>query len=204
MGDRRPSNHRGAVITSSTGPSLDDIVGDRLDVIFVGINPGLRSAVRGHSFSTPGNRMWPALHRSGFTPHQFRPEQERDLLDLGLGLTTLVRRATARASDLTREEYLRGAEDLLARMEILRPAWLAFLGVTGYRTAFGFRQARTGPQSATIAGAHVWIVPNPSGLNAHYPPAALAEEFTALRIAAGLPDRTQGPAGSDPGPADGR
>lgn len=169
---------------------------ERLVVIFVGINPGLRSAVRGHSFSTPGNRMWPALHNAGFTPGLFRPEQERDLLDLGLGITSLIRRPTPSAADLTREEYVQGTQDFLGRMEALRPTWLAFLGVTGYRAAFGDRHARTGMQRAKIAEANAWILPNPSGRNAHFPPAALAQEFTALRIAAGLPDRrhTRGPA----------
>ncbi|MFE7170327.1 G/U mismatch-specific DNA glycosylase [Streptomyces sp. NPDC057616] len=169
---------------------MDDVVGEQLDVVFVGINPGLASARRGHSFSTPGNRMWPALHRSGFTPHQLRPEQERDLLGLGLGITSIVRRPTARAAELTPDEYLRGGEDLVRRMEALSPAWLAFLGVTGYRAAFGAVDAGVGAQEATIGGARVWVLPNPSGLNAHYPPPALAVEFAKLRVATGLPDRS--------------
>jgi TDG/mug DNA glycosylase family protein len=176
----------GAAINDTAPPSLDDVVARHLDVIFVGINPGLRSAVLGHSFATPGNRMWPALHRSGFTPRRFLPEQERDLLELGLGITSIVRRPTARASDLTREELRRGGEDLRRRTEVLRPAWLAFLGVTGYRAAFGDRDARTGPQTATIGGARVWVLPNPSGLNAHYQLAELAEHYRALaRVALG-------------------
>ncbi|MFI6658905.1 G/U mismatch-specific DNA glycosylase [Streptomyces sp. NPDC050523] len=182
--------HCGATINSDTYPTLDDVVAEDLDVIFVGINPGLASAVRGHSFSTPGNRMWPALHRSGFTPHQFRPEQERDLLGLGLGITSIVRRPTARAAELTPGEYLQGGEDLVRRMEALSPTWLAFLGVTGYRAAFGDVDAAVGRQSATIGGARVWVLPNPSGLNAHYPPPALAVEFARLRVATALPDRS--------------
>ncbi|MER5596302.1 G/U mismatch-specific DNA glycosylase [Streptomyces sp. NPDC002265] len=169
---------------------MDDVVAEHLDVVFVGINPGLASAVRGHSFSTPGNRMWPALHRSGFTPHRFRPEQERDLLGLGLGITSIVRRPTARASELTAAEYVQGGVDLVRRMAALRPKWLAFLGVTGYRAAFGAADAGVGRQSAVIGGARVWVLPNPSGLNAHYPPAALAVEFARLRVATGLPDRS--------------
>ncbi|MFJ2006700.1 mismatch-specific DNA-glycosylase [Streptomyces chartreusis] len=102
----------------------------------------MASALRGHSFSTPGNRMWPALHRSGFTPHQFRPEQERDLLGLGLGITSIVRRPTVRAAELTPDEYLQGGEDLVRRMEALSPVWLAFLGVTGYRAVRGRRRGR--------------------------------------------------------------
>ncbi|MFE7860190.1 G/U mismatch-specific DNA glycosylase [Streptomyces sp. NPDC057403] len=169
---------------------MADVVAERLDVVFVGINPGLASAVRGHSFSTPGNRMWPALHRSGFTPCRFRPEQERELLALGLGITSIVRRSAARAAELTPEEYLHGGEDLVRRMEALRPTWLAFLGVTGYRAAFGAVDVGVGAQRVSIGGARVWVLPNPSGLNAHYPPAALAVEFARLRVAAGLPDRS--------------
>ncbi|MFJ9250602.1 G/U mismatch-specific DNA glycosylase [Streptomyces sp. NPDC101776] len=175
---------------SDTYPTLDDVLAEHLDVVFVGINPGLASAVRGHSFSTPGNRMWPALHRSGFTPHRFRPEQERDLLGLGLGITSIVRRPTARASELTADEYRQGGSDLVRRMEALSPAWLAFLGVTGYRAAFGAVDASVGRQSAVIGGARVWVLPNPSGLNAHYPPSELAVEFAGLRVATGLPDRS--------------
>ncbi|MET7597855.1 G/U mismatch-specific DNA glycosylase [Streptomyces sp. NPDC005481] len=169
---------------------MADVVATRLDIVFVGINPGLASALRGHSFSTPGNRMWPALHRSGFTPYRFRPEQERELLGLGLGITSIVRRPTAQAAELTSDEYVRGGDDLVQRMEALRPTWLAFLGVTGYRAAFGVVDAVVGAQSASIAGARVWVLPNPSGLNAHYPPSALALEFAKLRVAAGLPDRS--------------
>lgn len=182
--------HRGATISNDRYPTLADVVAEDLDVVFVGINPGLASAHRGHSFSTPGNRMWPALHRSGFTPRRFRPEQERDLLGLGLGITSIVRRPTARAAELTPDEYLRGGEDLVRRTAALRPTWLAFLGVTGYRAAFGAVDARVGAQSASIGDARVWVLPNPSGLNAHYPPAALAVEFAKLRVAAGLPDRS--------------
>ncbi|MFD7694678.1 G/U mismatch-specific DNA glycosylase [Streptomyces sp. NPDC059805] len=171
-------------------PALPDVVAEGLDVVFVGINPGLASALRGHSFSTPGNRMWPALHRSGFTPHRFRPEEERDLLGLGLGITSIVRRPTARAAELTPDEFRQGGEDLVRRLDALRPSWLAFLGVTGYRAAFGARDAGVGAQPASIGGARVWVLPNPSGLNAHYPPSALAVEFAKLRVATGLPDRS--------------
>ncbi|MDC2958135.1 G/U mismatch-specific DNA glycosylase [Streptomyces gilvifuscus] len=167
---------------------MADVVAERLDVVFVGINPGLASAVRGHSFSTPGNRMWPALHRSGFTPYRFRPEQERDLLGLGLGITSIVRRPTARAAELTPDEYLQGGEDLVRRMEALRPTWLAFLGVTGYRAAFGAVDAGVGAQSASIGGARVWVLPNPSGLNALWTTPKLTDAFRAFRLVTGLPD----------------
>jgi double-stranded uracil-DNA glycosylase len=188
---RVPSQRCEAVIThASRPPSLEDVVAEGLDVVFVGINPGLPSALRGHNFATPGNRMWPALHRSGFTPRLFRPDQERGLLDLGLGITSIVRRPTARAAELTRDEYVRGGADLRRRVRALRPAWLALLGVTGYRAAFGVRDAGIGPQPEPVGGTRVWVLPNPSGLNAHFPPAALAVEFARLRVAAGLPDRS--------------
>jgi TDG/mug DNA glycosylase family protein len=169
---------------------LPDVLAEGLHVVFVGINPGLSSAAAGHSFHTPGNRFWPALHRSGFTPRQLRAEEERLLPDWGLGITSLVRRPTARAAQLTRDELVAGGQDLDGRVRAIRPRWLAMLGVTGYRVAFGAPAARLGPQTATIGGARVWIVPNPSGLNAHYPPEALAVEFARMRAAAGVPDRS--------------
>ncbi|WP_246059701.1 G/U mismatch-specific DNA glycosylase [Herbidospora galbida] len=178
---------------------LPDVLAEDLDVVFVGINPGLTSAARGHSFATPGNRMWPALHRSGFTPRLLRPEDERDLLPLGLGLTTIVRRPTAKAADLSVEEYVEGGRDLVARMAPLRPRWLALLGVTGYRLAFGAAGAAIGPQPVRLAGARVWVLPNPSGLNAHYPPEELAAEFTRFRLAARIRyPRTGLPSEHDP------
>ncbi|MCR6487359.1 G/U mismatch-specific DNA glycosylase [Amycolatopsis sp. OK19-0408] len=175
---------------TATEAVLPDVLDEGLRVVFVGINPGLASAVAGHSFHTPGNRFWPALHRSGFTPRQLRAEEERLLLGWGLGITSIVRRPTARAAQLSREELVAGGEDLAERVRAIRPRWLAMLGVTGYRTAFGAPRARLGPQEATIGGARVWIVPNPSGLNAHFPPPALAVEFARLRIGIGAPDRS--------------
>ncbi|MEV4142798.1 G/U mismatch-specific DNA glycosylase [Amycolatopsis sp. NPDC049691] len=172
------------------GAVLPDVVAEGLRVLFVGINPGLSSAAAGHSFATPGNRFWPALHRSGFTPRRLSAEEEGLLPGWGLGITSIVRRPTARAAQLTREELVAGGRDLAERVRALRPDWLAMLGVTGYRAAFGAPRARLGPQAGTIGGARVWIVPNPSGLNAHYPPEALAVEFARMRVAAGVPDRS--------------
>jgi TDG/mug DNA glycosylase family protein len=171
-------------------PGLTDVVADGLTVIFVGINPGLPSAAAGHSFATPSNRFWPALHRSGFTPTLIGATRERELLTLGLGITSIVRRPTARAAQLAREELVEGGRDLAGRVRKLRPQWLAMLGVTGYRVAYGAPKAGRGPQAETIGDARVWILPNPSGLNAHFPPAALAVEFARFRAAIGLPDRS--------------
>ncbi|WP_439380894.1 G/U mismatch-specific DNA glycosylase [Amycolatopsis lexingtonensis] len=170
--------------------TLPDVLADGLRVVFAGINPGLSSAAAGHSFHTPGNRFWPALHRSGFTPRQLRAEEERLLLGWGLGITSIARRPTVRAAQLSRDELVAGGRDLAGRIQAIGAEWLAVLGVTGYRTAFGAPGARLGPQAGTIGGARVWIVPNPSGLNAHFPPAALAVEFAKLRVAAGIPDRS--------------
>lgn len=169
---------------------LPDVLGEGLSVVFVGINPGRTSAAAGHSFSTPGNRFWPALHRSGFTPRQLRAEEERLLLDWGLGITSIVRRPTTRAAELSRAELVAGGLDLAERIRAIRPRWLAMLGVTGYRAAFGAPRAQLGPQPEELGGARVWIVPNPSGLNAHFPPPALAIEFAKMRAAAGVPDRS--------------
>jgi TDG/mug DNA glycosylase family protein len=186
------------------GEGLDDVTAEGLAVVLVGINPAPASVARGHSFSTPGNRLWPALHRSGFTPSLMSAEQERELLSLGIGITSIVRRATARAAQLSRQELAEGGQDLVERTLLLRPAWLAFLGVTGYRAAFGVPGAVVGPQAQAVGRTHVWVLPNPSGRNAHYPPARLAAEFARLRVAARLPDRSgvlgDGPPAGGAGP----
>jgi TDG/mug DNA glycosylase family protein len=186
------------------GEGLDDVTAEGLAVVLVGINPAPASVARGHSFSTPGNRLWPALHRSGFTPSLMSAAQERELLPLGIGITSIVRRPTARTAQLSRQELAEGGLDLAGRMMLLQPAWLAFLGVTGYRAAFGAPGAVVGPQAQAVGGTRVWVLPNPSGRNAHYPPARLAAEFTRLRVAAGLPDRSgvlgDGPPAGDAGP----
>jgi TDG/mug DNA glycosylase family protein len=153
--------------------------------LFAGINPSLYSAATGHHFARPGNRFWPALHRSGFTSRQLRPEEQSLLPGLGLGITNVVARATARADELDASELRAGGRTLAALAESLSVSWLAILGVTAYRIAFGRPQAAVGPQSARLGGAQVWILPNPSGLNAHWSAGALAEEFARLRVAAG-------------------
>ncbi|MFC1438834.1 G/U mismatch-specific DNA glycosylase [Streptacidiphilus sp. N1-10] len=168
---------------------LDDVLAEGLDIVFIGINPPPVSVNAGHSFVTPGNRFWPALHAAGFTPTVLRPQQERDLLRLGLGITSIVRRATRRADELSTLELRSGGQDLTKRLLAIRPRWAAFLGVSGYRPAFGAPHAGVGPQTTMIGTTRVWVLPNPSGRNAHYPPAALAAEFARLRHAAALPDR---------------
>ena len=160
---------------------LPDVVAPGLTVLFSGINPGLVSAWTGHHFARPGNRFWPALHRSGFTPRQLRPDEQEELLGLGLGVTNVVGRATARADELSAAELLAGGEVLGRKVLALEPAWLSVVGVTAYRTAFGEPRAVVGPQDERIGSTRVWVLPNPSGLNAHYTPAALAGEFARLR-----------------------
>ncbi|MER7702819.1 G/U mismatch-specific DNA glycosylase [Kitasatospora sp. NPDC097605] len=163
--------------------TIEDVTAPGLRVLFCGINPGLWSGATGHHFARPGNRFWPALHRSGFTPRQFRPDEQRQLLDLGLGITNVAPRTTAKADELTADELRAGGAALTERVLRLRPRVLAVLGIGAYRTAFGRRTASIGRQERTIGDTEVWVLPNPSGLNAHYTPDALAAEFARLREA---------------------
>jgi double-stranded uracil-DNA glycosylase len=172
-----------ADLAAADGRVIPDVIAPGLSVLFCGINPGLWSAAIGRHFARPGNRFWPALHRGGFTPRQLDPSEQDELPALGLGITNVVDRASARADELTTQELLDGGRRLRDKAERTRPAWLAVLGVGAYRTAFGNRAAVVGRQSEMIGGANVWILPNPSGLNAHYSLDRLAGEFAALRAA---------------------
>lgn len=170
-----------ADLAAARAKTLPDVVAPGLSVLFCGINPGLYSAATGHHFARPGNRFWPALHQSGFTPRLLRPAEQEELLDHGLGVTNIVPRATARADELTRDELRAGAgrlTDLAARYQ---PQVVAVVGISAYRTAFDRSGAVMGEQPERIADARVWVLPNPSGLNAHYQPPALAAAFRALR-----------------------
>jgi TDG/mug DNA glycosylase family protein len=142
------------------------------------------SAATGHHFARPGNRFWPVLHASGFTPRQLRPAEQGELLSYGLGITNVAARATARADELSEDELREGGRLLAATVERYGPRWLAVVGVTAYRVAFGERRAAIGRQDRMIGGANVWVLPNPSGLNAHWTAATMAEEFGRLREAA--------------------
>ncbi|WP_432251003.1 G/U mismatch-specific DNA glycosylase [Streptomyces sanyensis] len=166
---------------------VPDVVADGLRVLFCGINPGLMTAATGHHFARPGNRFWPVLHRSGFTPRRLDPSEQHRLPALGLGITNVVARATARADELTAEEYREGGRLLAEKVARLRPGWLAVAGVTAYRAAFGERGASVGPQQRTVGGTRVWVLPNPSGLNAHWSLDAMAAAYAELRTAAGPP-----------------
>ncbi|MER5962247.1 G/U mismatch-specific DNA glycosylase [Streptomyces sp. NPDC002057] len=164
------------------------MVAGGLSVLFCGINPGLMTAASGYHFARPGNRFWPVLHLSGFTPRQLRPDEQEELPAYGLGITNVVERATARADELSREEYRAGGRRLAERVERLAPRWLAIAGVTAYRAAFDEPKAAVGPQERTIGSTRIWALPSPSGLNARWTAAAMAEEFARLREAAGVPD----------------
>ncbi|MFJ9212884.1 G/U mismatch-specific DNA glycosylase [Streptomyces sp. NPDC102264] len=163
---------------------IPDVVAGGLRVLFCGINPGLMSAATGHHFARPGNRFWPVLHLSGFTPRRLLPAEQNELLTYGLGITNVAARATARADELTAEEFREGGRILTAKVERLRPGWLAVVGITAYRTAFDDKKARIGPQERTIGDTRIWALPNPSGLNAHWTAETMAEEFARLRAAA--------------------
>lgn len=152
-------------------------------VLFVGINPGLYSGATGHHFARPGNRFWPALHGSGFTPRLLRPADKRTLLALGLGVTNLVNRTTATAADLDAAEYVQGRQKLAAKIRRFRPRTVAFLGIGAYAQAFGVKHVTTGRQRERFENAEVWVLPNPSGLNANYRLADLIRQFRALRKA---------------------
>ena len=155
-----------------------------LRVLFCGINPGLLSAATGHHFARPGNRFWPALHGAGFTPRRLLPAEQDELAGLGLGVTNLVARATSRADELSPDELRAGGERLRAVVARARPTWLAVVGVTAYRTAFAAPKAAVGPQEQGLGETRVWVLPNPSGLNAHWQLPAMVDEFARLRAAA--------------------
>lgn len=152
-------------------------------MLFCGINPGLMSAATGHHFARPGNRFWPVLHASGFTPRQLKPAEQGELLSYGLGITNVAARATAKADELSEEEMREGGRLLEATVRRYEPRWLAVAGITAYRVAFGEKKAVIGPQERTIGVTRIWALPNPSGLNAHWTVETMAEEFGRLRVA---------------------
>jgi len=170
-------------LAEAYGATVLDIVRPRLKVLFCGINPSLYSGAVGHHFARPGNRFWKTLHRAGFTRRQLSPFEERELLQSGLGITNLVSRATAGAAELSERELRAGARRVRRIVRRFRPAVVAFLGVGAFRAAFGRPRATVGPQPERICGARVWVLPNPSGLNAHYQLAELAAEFGKLKQA---------------------
>jgi TDG/mug DNA glycosylase family protein len=160
---------------------ISDLIAPNLKVLFIGINPGLYSGATGHHFARPGNRFWPALHLGGFTPRLLSPFEESELLKFGCGITNVVRRTTATAAELRPEEYVEGGKRLEKMIRKHKPVVAAFLGVGAYRTAFDQPKAAIGRQETRIGESIVWVLPNPSGLNAHYQVGELAKLFRALR-----------------------
>ena len=173
-----------ADLLAAATKTIPDVIARNLRVLFCGINPGLYSAFTGHHFARPGNRFWPALHAGGFTKKLLHPSEQRQLLDDGFGITNLVERATATADQLTADEIVAGGERLRVKVTRYRPRFLAVVGVGAYRTAFDRPTAKLGLQHETIGATKVWVLPNPSGLNAHYQARELATLFRALRDAA--------------------
>ena len=170
-----------ADLLAAANRSIDDVIAPGLRVLFVGINPGLYSGWSGHHFARPGNRFWPTLHAAGFTPRRLHPSEERDLLGYGCGVTNFVNRATATAAELSADELVAGGERLVQTVRRFQPQSIAVLGITAYRVAFSQPKAQLGRQPDLLADTPVWVLPNPSGLNAHYTPAALAEVFADFR-----------------------
>src|SRR5262245_17082083 len=171
-----------AQLLAAYNKRVPDLVAKNLIVLFAGINPGLYTAAIGRHFGRPGNRFWPALHGGGFTPRLFSPFESDLLLDLNLGITNVVARATARADELIDDELRVGGERLEAKVKRWRPTVVAFVGIGPYRIVSGIKDARVGLQKNRFGGSHAWVLPNPSGLNAHYQPAALAQLFSDLRV----------------------
>ena len=168
---------------AAAGRTITDVIAPRLDVLFCGINPGLYSAATGHHFARPGNRFWPTLYGAGFTDRLLEPSEERLLLDTGCGITNLVRRATATAAALSHAELVDGRLELGRKVEHYAPRYVAVLGIGAYRTAFAQRRAILGEQPEPLGSTPVWVLPNPSGLNAHYQLPDLVRLFSELRTA---------------------
>jgi TDG/mug DNA glycosylase family protein len=181
LGLRKPTP---AELRASVAREVRDVIADGLDVLFCGINPGLYSFATGHHFARPGNRFWPTLHESGFTDELLTPFRELELLDRNLGITNLVNRATATADLLKLDEIVAGGRQLLKKARRRRPRFIAVLGIVAYRVAFDKPDAKLGPQKERIGSTRLWVLPNPSGLNAHYQLNDLARLFAELRNAA--------------------
>jgi TDG/mug DNA glycosylase family protein len=164
-----------------SGKPLRDVIAPDLDVLFVGINPSLLSAARGHHFARPGNRFWPALHLAGLTPRRLAPDEDAELPRYGLGVTNVVDRPTRAAAELSAEELRAGAEALTGLVATWRPRVVAVLGITAWRVAFDRPKAVLGRQPERVGGAETWVAPNPSGLNAHHQLPDLARAYAELR-----------------------
>jgi TDG/mug DNA glycosylase family protein len=181
---KQPARPTRADLLGATGKMIRDVIAPNLRILFCGINPGLYSGATGHHFARPGNRFWPALHGAGFTDRLLSPWEESELLTHGYGITNLVARTTASADELTAEELIAGHRRLLAKVKRYTPRFVAVLGVGAYRSAFQRPKAQLGRQPEPLGPAAVWVLPNPSGLNAHHQLADLIRLFSVLGKAA--------------------
>ena len=181
-----------AELASFRDRTVEDLLGPRVRLLFVGINPGLWTAATGAHFAHPGNRFYPALLAAGILERPMRvsegmsDDDRRLLIERGVGITNLAPRATARADELTPAELRAGAERLVATVERVRPSVVAMVGITAYRAAFGRRTAKQGRQEEGVAGVPLWVLPNPSGLNAHDTTATLGRAYREPAVAAGI------------------
>jgi TDG/mug DNA glycosylase family protein len=171
-------------IQAAIGKTVPDIIAPDLQVLFCGINPSLYSAAVGHHFARPGNRFWKTLYAAGFTERLLSPFEDDALLQRGYGVTNIADRATATADEVAKEELMAGQQSLIAKVKHYRPAFLAVLGIGAYRTAFKRPKATVGRQAESLHGAVLWVLPNPSGLNAHYQLNDLKLVYQELLIAA--------------------
>lgn len=160
--------------------TTEDLIDYELKVLFCGINPGLWSGATGFHFARPGNRFWKVLFLAGLTDRVLHPSEEHELLESGYGITSFVKRTTARADELTKEEFIAGGKSLVKKIEKYRPQTVAVLGIGAYRTAFQKPKAKLGLQKEKIEGANIWLLPNPSGLNAHYQINDLVKLFSEI------------------------
>ncbi|HTO73532.1 MAG TPA: G/U mismatch-specific DNA glycosylase [Gemmatimonadales bacterium] len=176
-----PSRPTKSDLAAAFGKTIPDLIAHDLKVLFCGINPGLYSGATGHHFARPGNRFWPALEAAGFTEELVSPWEERRLLAYGLGITNLVARTTTTAAELDAEELRAGRGILARKVRRYRPKAVAVLGIGAYRMAFEDPKAGFGRQPRDLVGAALWVLPNPSGLNASYQLPALARAFGSLR-----------------------
>ncbi len=163
--------------------TIEDIIAPNLKVLFCGINPGLYSGATGLHFARPGNRFWKVLFGSGFTNRLLDPSEEADLLDSGYGITCFVSRTTARGDELSEAEFIEGGKILLEKLELYKPKMLAVLGLGAYRTAFERPRAKVGLQDETFGNTRIWLLPNPSGLNANYQLADFIQLFGEMKNA---------------------
>jgi len=168
-------------LAAAVGKILPDLIAPNLRVLFCGINPSVYSAVVRHHFARPGNRFWPTLHKAGFTPRLLRPDEEQELLIYGYGITNIVERATVAAAELRFDELAKGGQQLRKKVEQYQPQVVAVLGISAYRLAFNVPRATLGEQPAMIEKTQLYVLPNPSGLNAHYTPSDLARVFASFR-----------------------